>query len=194
MFAKSSSAGPPLLVDPWSAPWPARPACDCATKNRWRSALCMADMHGHAIDLPTQAERDSNRDAAFFALGEAFRSSGGLVSSDVSARLAEKQGAPVVGAARGPVFEDAAILAFDWRQATWIPMFQFVPGQTTLRPAVKKVFDEFDGSLDPWALALWFGSSNAWLDDARPVDVLGTDDANERVLVAARADRFVANG
>jgi hypothetical protein len=48
------------------------------------------------------------------------------------------------------------------------------------------------GKISPWRIAAWFESTNAWLDNERPRDVIATNP--EAVLSAARAYRSGGHG
>ena len=73
-----------------------------------------------------------------------------------------------------------------------LPLLQFDLMDMRLRPEVAAVVGEFTSALDDWELASWFAEPNSWLRGARPVERIGVDHAE--VLMAARADRFVALG
>jgi hypothetical protein len=129
--------------------------------------------------------------ASFESLRAAYGASGGLAVGDELARLLEdRRHGGCAGLARLVV--SAEVFGFGWRQAFWVPMFQFDPADLTVRPGSKEVLAELVPTYDGWALATWFVEPNAWLDGQRPLDLLPTDRAS--VLEAARADRFVATG
>ena len=52
--------------------------------------------------------------------------------------------------------------------------------------------DELEGAFDSWEMAVWFIQPNSSLNELRPLELLGKQDAD--VLEAARVDRFVAMG
>lgn len=58
-------------------------------------------------------------------------------------------------------------------------------------PAVEGVL-ELLGLISPWRIAAWFESSNAWLDNRRPREVLAI--APEEVIAAAKEYRSGAHG
>jgi uncharacterized protein (DUF2384 family) len=57
---------------------------------------------------------------------------------------------------------------------------------------VARVIEELKHAFDSWEISVWFVQPNPWLNDQRPVDLLGKSDAE--VLHAAEVDRFVAMG
>ena len=91
---------------------------------------------------------------------------------------------------------DRAALAHRWKAdgriffvthqgSTWFPGYQFAEdGQP--RPVIADLLKIVGATLTGWELALWFTTSNGWLDGARPVDLL--TDAPERVREAARRE------
>ncbi len=58
-------------------------------------------------------------------------------------------------------------------------------GPSSRRSSMLRVIDAAGDRLQGWDLALWFTSSNAWLDGARPVDLLG--ESPDDVLDAVRS-------
>lgn len=127
----------------------------------------------------------------FRALCSAFRNSGGMLRGDDLARLLEDHRCgDFVSLAR--FISRHEIFSFDWREAVWVPMFQFDLRDLSIRPGPQRVLAELGGAYDGWALASWFSQPNVWLRGARPVDLLDADLGH--VLRAARADRFVAKG
>jgi hypothetical protein len=85
-----------------------------------------------------------------------------------------------------------AVVCFEWRTITMLPMFQFDIADMTIRPQSRDVLRELRDTFDDRDVALWFVEPNAWLDGCTPVDVLRTDPAS--VLDTARADRYIARG
>lgn len=86
---------------------------------------------------------------------------------------------------------DRSALGITWNHEAWVPNFQFDARGAT-KQAAASVFLELTRSHDPWELATWFVTPSAWLQHGRPIDLI--DKAPARLLEAARADRFVANG
>lgn len=71
-----------------------------------------------------------------------------------------------------------------------LPLFQFEPEPAhrrgpTLRPRVRTVNSALGAADDPWGVADWWLSPNAWLGGARPAALLGRDD-EARIDEAAR--------
>ena len=134
-------------------------------------------------------ELPSDRD--FIAMLAAYRASGGIVRTDDLARmLNDRRRAGLDSLAS--LIGSGTVFGFEWRRAFWLPMFQFEPRDLSLKPAPRQVVAELAEDFDGWALAVWFAHANSWLQDRRPVDLL--DSQMNRVLEAARADRFVASG
>lgn len=129
-------------------------------------------------------------DDQFFAMREAFRASGGLVRGDDFAQMLEeyRQG-NFVSLAKMIVARQ--VFSFEWKNAHWIPMFQFEPESLAIRNATSQIVAELKKDLDDWSLALWFTEPNGWLNEQRPIDLIDTGFPD--VLNAARADRFIAN-
>ena len=151
------------------------------------SAVLAAPAPGAARDGTPAAARS----AAFAALVNAFRASGGTARGDDLARLLEDhQQGDFVSLAR--LIASGHVFGFDWRGVLWIPMFQYDLRTLSIRPGPHQVLAELAGAFEGWALASWFAQPNAWLGDRKPVDLLDSDLAG--VLQAARADRFIAAG
>ena len=128
---------------------------------------------------------------SFAALRAACQATGGLVRGDDLARtLWDRQRSDYVSLAR--LIASGEVLSFRWHGSLWMPMFQFEPGELTIKPAPRQVLGEFGNVFDGWSVAVWFVQPCSWLDDRRPVDLLDGDLA--AVLDAARADRFIATG
>jgi len=127
----------------------------------------------------------------FAALCAAYRSSGGIERGDDLARLLEEhQLGNFVSLARLIVTRE--LFCFEWRDAFWVPMFQFELRDLSIRPGPQRVLAELVSRFDGWSLATWFAKPNAWLDERRPLDLL--DENLALVLQAAHADRFAAAG
>ena len=127
----------------------------------------------------------------FVALLSAYRPTGGAVrGDDLSRYLRSEEPGHLTNLARRLV--SGAILRFSWRQTLWVPLFQFKESGSTVRPEVARVMDELEGAFDSWEMAVWFIQPNSSLNELRPLELLGKQDAD--VLEAARVDRFVAMG
>jgi hypothetical protein len=126
---------------------------------------------------------------AFAAMLAAYRPSGGVAHGDDLARLLEDyRSGDFVSLARLLVVGE--IFSFEFRNAVWVPMFQFDLSDLSTKRAPRQVRAELAPKFDGWALALWFSLPNSWLNGRRPVDLL---DANvSAVSQAARADKFIA--
>jgi hypothetical protein len=158
--------------------------------SRWFQAVPERGMWPRAKAAPEIEPRDRSQDREFATMERAFRGSGGFVpGDDVALMLRRHTEQPISTLARWIV--DRCALHIEWVGEKLMPRFQF-DAQTSLRPEVVVVTRELAGLLDDWELTLWFASTNSWLGDARPVDVLPHDPG--AVLHAARADRFVARG
>jgi hypothetical protein len=58
-------------------------------------------------------------------------------------------------------------------------------------PVIAEVLQLFGKDTDPWKIAAWFESANAWLDSKRPREVL---DEPQRVIAAVRHRKGWAHG
>lgn len=77
-------------------------------------------------------------------------------------------------------------------QGWMLPMFQFDQATATPKPSMAPVLAELRGVFHEAELALWFVSSNDWLQGDRPAVVMHKN--LPVVLHAARADRYLARG
>jgi hypothetical protein len=75
-----------------------------------------------------------------------------------------------------------AVFSVRHRGAEAFPAFQFREGQP--RPAVKKALAALPEAFSAWQRAFWFVSTNGWLGDKAPIDLL--DDSNAVVAAARR--------
>ncbi len=105
-----------------------------------------------------------------------------LKSAEVGARAGLRSTNPYATAARWKKAGD--VISVNHRGAEYFPTFQFRDGRP--HPTVKKALAELPDTLSPWQRALWFVSTNGWLDDKAPADVL--DDHNA-VVEAAKRER-----
>jgi hypothetical protein len=142
---------------------------------------------------PTRAvvDRGEERDAAFVALLNAYRSTGGLLRGDDLADLLIARGSgDHATLARSIV--SGEILCFDWNHTLWVPAFQLDPDSLAAATASRRVLAELSSAFDGWSAAHWFVTPNAWLRECTPIELLGTQ--LDAVLDAARADSFIAKG
>jgi len=148
--------------------------------------------HGHVAFAHVCASRES--DAAFVALLDACRPSGGLARADEL--LARWRAAAHDGAAPTPRLAHwiagGHALSFRWANAHWLPRFQFEWPRAHLRPGMAPVLAELQPLLEPWELAQWFTTPNGWLRQCTPAETLRSD--WRAVRDAARADRFSLRG
>lgn len=88
--------------------------------------------------------------------------------------------------------EDRDVLCFDWQATRWLPMFQFNRFVLGPHPQLGVLMQHVCAVHDPWEAANWFARPHSWLSGRAPVDCLVQE--LEAVLLAARAERFIANG
>jgi hypothetical protein len=154
------------------------------------SSACLAAA-GSAWRVAPRVAAGTAQDSLFIALLNGFRSSGGLQRlSALRATRRDTWSTDVVEALRARV-ADRSVLGITWNHEAWVPDFQF-DGHGAIRQPAASVFVELAPSYDPWELATWFVTPSTWLQHVRPIDLLEL--ASPRVLEAARADRYVANG
>lgn len=75
------------------------------------------------------------------------------------------------------------IFSVQHRGAEYFPAFQFQDGRP--HPTIRKIVAALPQSMTAWQKALWFVSSNGWLEDAAPVDLL---DDSAALMVAAKRE------
>jgi hypothetical protein len=130
-------------------------------------------------------------DAAFVALQQGYRASGGLLRGDDfsggQGRGADGDGGYIALARR---LVAGQLFSFHWHDSSWLPLFQFEPDRCTLREAPQHVLGELREVLDGWGLAHWYLKPHPALGRQCPLDRLATDPGS--VLAAARADRAAA--
>jgi len=138
--------------------------------------------HGHAA---------ASSDADQSTMRSAFERAGGVLSSHaLEQALRRHVDQPLSTLGKWIVKREVVI--FHSEQQSMLPLFQFRPHDMSLRPEIAHIVSELVGVFDDDDLALWFTTPNCWLGDALPIDVL--DDDAERVIEAARADRFIGRG
>jgi hypothetical protein len=109
----------------------------------------------------------------FVGLLEAYRGSGGVAPGDVLGRLFEQHHrGDFVSLAR--LIVNDQVFAFAWRDSFWIPMFQFHPGDLSIKTAAQRVRAELPATTSGWRLGTWFTAQNDQLDGQRPVDLIDT--------------------
>ena len=136
----------------------------------------------------TQGRRSEHQ---CLAMAQAYASSGGIAGCDEMVGLLRCCfDQPISVLARWLV--GRAVICFEWRATTMLPIFQFDIADMTIRPRVSEVLRELRDTFDDREVALWFAQPNAWLDGRPPVDVLRTDPVS--VLDTARTDRYIARG
>lgn len=137
-------------------------------------------------------EHEPNCDERQFQrMYEVYLRTGGLATGDsVAYLLRERCDQPISKLARWVV--NRSVVAFEWRSALRIPLFQFSDDITVLQPAVTTVMKELADALTDWEIADWFVTPNAWLLDQRPCEAIRREPSD--VIGAARAARFVTLG
>ncbi|GLS21463.1 hypothetical protein GCM10007874_44800 [Labrys miyagiensis] len=103
-----------------------------------------------------------------------------LMSPEISEQAGLRTKNPYATAARWKKAGD--IFSVQHRGKEYFPAFQFREGRP--HPTVKKALAVLPARLSPWQRAFWFVSTNGWLGDRAPVDVL--DDPQAVVAAAAR--------
>jgi hypothetical protein len=122
----------------------------------------------------------------FERMHEVYRRSGGLASGDsIVYHLRTRCDQPISTLARW--IANRSIVAFEWRGAQRIPLFQFSDECTILLPAVTAAMRELNDVFTDWEIATWFASPNEWLLDQWPCAVIHRDPSE---VVA----RFIAQG
>jgi hypothetical protein len=105
-----------------------------------------------------------------------------LTSVDVGRNAGHRAGNQYATAARWK--KSGSVLSVSHRGTEFFPAFQFRDdGQP--HPVVKKVLSALPEAFSNWQRALWFASTNGWLDGKAPMDSLDEPDA---VIAAARRE------
>lgn len=151
--------------------------------------------HGGRVASEPTASRQpcapAGADAAFVALLQAYRCSGGLARADDVAALLEHRRGPFIAVLARSIVE-RRVISFEWQAQTWLPWFQFARPDPLPEPALAAVLAELTAVYDGWELACWFVRPNSALAGRTPLQVRATDPA--ALLQAARVDRYAANG
>lgn len=130
-------------------------------------------------------------DAVLRRLRRNFQCCGGLLpANSVAALMRPGINQPVSQLAHWIV--DRQIVHFAACAETLLPLFQFHPSMSALRPGMAALMAELSGVMDDWELAQWFASPNLSLNGAWPAVMLATQPI--LVLEAARLDRFLIDG
>lgn len=108
-----------------------------------------------------------------------------LTSAEVGAQAGLKTKNPYATAARWKKAGD--IFSIQHRGKEYFPAFQFREGRP--HPTIKKALEVLPARLSPWQRAFWFVSTNGWLDDKAPADML--DDPQAIVAAAEREGQEV---
>jgi hypothetical protein len=123
-------------------------------------------------------------------LVRAYAPYGGVADADALAlRLRRLHRQPLSLPARWIVARE--VVCFQDRGVNFLPNFEFDEATLLPRPSVRRVVRELRNVCENLDLAQWFVSSNPSLEALPPVAVI--DAEPDRVLEAARADRFLAS-
>lgn len=129
----------------------------------------------------------------------AFADSGGMVSGDELAQRLVDSASNAGGADGSQALSMVArwivsrsVITVLGPHGWMLPLFQFDQATATPKPGMAPVLAELRGVFDEAELALWFVSSNDWLQGDRPAMVMHKN--MPAVLHAARADRYLARG
>ncbi|MDN5753223.1 MAG: hypothetical protein L0H15_08065 [Nitrosospira sp.] len=78
--------------------------------------------------------------------------------------------------------KEGKLFSISWRGKDWYPRYAF---DDVIQPrrVIAEVIEVFGTEMDPWRIAAWFESSNAWLGGSKPRDLMNEP---ERVVAAAR--------
>ena len=151
-------------------------------------ARCLASVRRTSSRHFDPACRDDNQ---ILRMHQAFRATGGLLSLNEVICLFRRFGGPNADQL-SDWMRTQAVIAFDWRDERWLPMFQFSRNAMAVHQALRPVLRELFTIHDGWETANWFALPNSWLGERAPVDLLVHD--LTAVWYAARCDRFVARG
>lgn len=144
-----------------------------------------------AMTFPLPRAQEHHADHQFVALLDSYRSSGGLARAQEVIALFKCRCGPDAATLASFIVE-RKVISFEWQSQTWIPLFQFNRFDMTPQPELGQVLAELGCVYDSWELASWFARPNPWISDRIPVDELVCDLPG--VLLAARSDRYIANG
>jgi len=78
--------------------------------------------------------------------------------------------------------KEGKLFSISWKGKDWYPRYAF-DAMVQPRPVIAEVIKIFGAYMDPWRVAAWFESSNAWLGGLKPRDLMNEP---ERIVAAAR--------
>jgi hypothetical protein len=166
-----------------------------------------ADRHAREAPWSPAFKPTTVSDVEFSELCEGLQHSGGIVSADQLVGLMHDGGERSLGEPMGqavsrPISQPISMVArwivgrqivcVLWRSQTLLPLFQFEPDRSSLRPGLAAVMAELTDVFEDRELAQWFARGNTSLDGAAPADRLASHPND--VWQAARTDRFIATG
>ena len=122
-------------------------------------------------------------------LWEAYSFAGGLVTVRELLDELMAAGLPQRVGHLGACFRKGLLVKFAAEGDIWIPRFQFTRSYT-VREGVTRAIAVLQHSFPEHQIALWFCTSNIWLHDAAPMDVVELK--SEQVVWAARWDAMGA--
>lgn len=79
--------------------------------------------------------------------------------------------------------KEGKLFSISWKGKDWYPRYAF-DDVIQPRPVIAEVIRIFGSGMDPWRIAAWFESSNAWLGGLKPRELM-----NEPERIAAAAGR-----
>jgi hypothetical protein len=77
---------------------------------------------------------------------------------------------------------EGKLFSISWNGKDWYPRYAF-DDVVQPRPVIADVIKILGADMDPWRIAAWFESANAWLDDHKPHELITE---TERIVAAAR--------
>lgn len=83
---------------------------------------------------------------------------------------------------------EGKLFSISWNGKDWYPRYAF-DAVLQPRPIIAEIIKIFGSEADPWRIAAWFESSNAWLDDQKPhqsITNMSDITATQRILNAAQ--------
>lgn len=154
----------------------------------WATAADVAGGDAAPVSLSAPCPRvgEPPDGLGFVGLLHAFFDTGGTLDSAALDRLLK---ACWRGQAEGlsGLLASRQVFGFEWRDALWIPMFQFNSDDLSVRPGSQRVRDELPVLWSGWNQACWFASPNVWLGGRTPVEMI--DAAPQDIEGAARSWR-----